>query len=94
MGHLVDEKGFIDKTTHSFLLNREEHIKVPHIYIIPKIHKIGDKPLDVDPAFNVSWEAIKVPLRPIISQCGGPTEKNGQYLDRFQIPIVKHNEHI
>ena len=41
-------------------------------------------PLKKDP--NV---AIQVSARPIISQCGAPTEKIGRFLDYFLKPIVK-----
>ena len=47
-------------------------------------------PLKRDPNIN-----IQVPARPIISQCGAPTEKIGRFLDYFLKPIVKkHNTYI
>ena len=74
----------INKTTYDYLYDITNKATVPYIYFLPKIPKIKGilenmDPLKKDP--NVA--------RPIISQCGAPTEKIGRFLDYFLKPIVK-----
>ena len=44
---------------------------------------------NMDPLKKDPYVAIQVSARPIISQCGAPTEKIGRFLDYFLKPIVK-----
>ena len=48
----------------------------------------------MDPLKKDSNVAIQVPARPIISQCGAPTETIGRFLDYFLKPIVKKQNNI
>ena len=84
---LLDSKS-IDTNTAKYLLEKRQ-VKVPHLYLLPKIHKI-EKILDkFDPIIGIGDNEISVPGRPIISQCNGPFDRVSKYLDYFLIPIVK-----
>lgn len=79
----------IDEITHKFLTSREGIIKIPFAYFLPKIHKLDQNVLDNLANTANSNSEIKVPGRPIISQCNGPLENIGRFLDYFLLPIVK-----
>ena len=81
--------GFIDDETFSFLHVNSNHIRIPRMYLLPKIHKIANILSNMDPAYKDPSINISVPGRPIISQCGGLFEKAGRYLDYFLLPIVQ-----
>ena len=79
----------IDDITHKFLISREGITKIPFAYFLPKIHKLDQNILNnLANTANNTLE-IKVPGRPIISQCNGPLENIGRFLDYFLLPIVK-----
>ena len=55
----------------------ERKIRIPHCYFLPKIHKIT-------PADRISVG------RNIVSNCGGPCEKIGEFIDFFLVPLVQN----
>ena len=66
----------IDKNTHTYLYPEELKTRTPVCYFLPKTHK-------PTPAGRVFTG------RPIISNCGGPCEKIGEFIDFFLVPLVK-----
>ena len=69
----------IDQNTYDYLhvYPNEHKIRIPHCYFLPKIHKIT-------PADRVSVG------RNIVSNCGGPCEKIGEFIDFFLVPLVQN----
>lgn len=80
----------LDEHTFGYLYQPNIYLRTPLLYFLLKIHKIKHilanmaSTTSKDPNLN-----IRVPGRPIISQCSGPTESLGRYLDYFLKPIVK-----
>ncbi len=85
----MKEKGLLDEKTFKFLHNPLDKPKTPKFYTLPKIHKIKDHLVDIDPMDPTMNQDVRIPGRPIVAQCGGPTEKVGRFLDYFLVPIVK-----
>lgn len=85
----------LDKETYRFLsTNKNVNLKCGNLYLLPKIHKINKQVLDALLKGQCSLRKIP-PGRPIISQCGTPTENIGHYCDHFLVPIVqKQNSYI
>ena len=85
----------LDKETYRFLSTHQNvKLKSGSLYLLPKIHKINEQVLDALLKGLCSLRKIP-PGRPIISQCGTPTENIGHYCDHFLVPIVqKQNSHI
>ena len=79
----------INKTTFDYLYDISNKAKTPYIYFLPNIHKVKGVLQNMDPLKRDPNINIQVPARPIISQCGAPTEKIGRFLDYFLKPIVK-----
>ena len=79
----------IDKDTFNYLYDPFMVPNTPYIYFLPKIHKISSLISHMDPIKKDPNLKIKVPGRPIISQCGSATENIGRFLDYFLKPIVK-----
>ena len=79
----------IDKETFCYLYDPFTVPNTPYIYFLPKIHKISSLMSSMDPIKKDPNVEIKVPGRPIISQCGAATENIGRFLDYFLKPIVK-----
>lgn len=78
----------IDKMTYKFLSNKKAHNKCGRLYMLPKIHKLPENITNnIDNLPNKS--NIVIPGRPIVSQCGVPTEGIGKLLDYFLLPAVK-----
>ncbi len=72
----------IDKNTHNYLYPNEHKIRTPVCYFLPKVHK-------KTPAGRIFIG------RPIISNCGGPCEKIGEFIDFFLVPLVqKQNTYL
>ena len=67
----------IDQNTYDYLYPKEHKIRTPHCYLLPKIHKIT-------PADRVYVG------RNIVSNCGGPCEKIGEFIDFFLVPLVQN----
>jgi hypothetical protein len=72
----------IDKRSFEFLTEKR-NVRVPHFYLLPKIHKLGKILENMDPVNYDKSIKLNIPGRPIISQCNGPTERLGKYLDFF-----------
>ena len=72
---LCDEN--INQNTYYYLYPKEHKIRTPHCYLLPKIHKIT-------PADRVFVG------RNIVSNCGGPCEKIGEFTDFFLVPLVQN----
>jgi hypothetical protein len=66
----------IDKNIHNYLYPEEHKMRTPICYFLPKVHK-------KTPADRVFVG------RPIISNCGGPCEKIGEFIDFFLVPLVQ-----
>ena len=75
--------------TFDYLYDISSKAKTPYIFFLPKIHKVKGVLQNMDPLKRDPNINIQVPARPIISQCGAPTEKIGRFLDYFLKPIVK-----
>ncbi|CAG2217837.1 unnamed protein product [Mytilus edulis] len=83
--HLTNE---IDKTTYKFLRQGFQNNKCGRLYFLPKVHKLSGS--IINNLENIHNRiTIKIPGRPIISQCGSPTELIGRLLDYFLQPVVK-----
>jgi hypothetical protein len=85
----MNESGNLDEMTFKFLYNPEHKPRMPKFYTLPKIHKIKEHLIGLDPLNPTLDPTIRIPGRPIVAQCGGPTEKAGRFLDYFLVPIVK-----
>ena len=82
----------LDKETYRFLSKNENvNLKCGSLYLLPKIHKIDKKVLVALLKGQCSLRKIP-PGRPIISQCGTPTENIGHYCDHFLVPIVQKQD--
>lgn len=79
----------IDKVTFGYLYDVSMKPNTPYIYFLPKIHKVAHLLSMLDTAEAVRETTVKMPGRPIISQCGAPTERIGRFLDYFLKPIVR-----
>ena len=69
---MLDDES-IDQNTYDYLYPLEHKTKTPHCYFLPKVHK--NTPLD--------WVFIG---RPRVSNCGGPCEKIGEFINFFLEP--------
>lgn len=87
----LNNNGYLDKQTYKFLYRPAFTPKVAKFYILPKIHKISEHLTDLDPMNPSMDQNIRIPGRPIIAQCDGPTERIGRYLDHFLVPIVQRD---
>ena len=85
----LNENGHLDEKTFKFLYNVHDKPRTPIFYTLPKIHKIKDQLVGMDPLNSTFDPLVRIPGRPIVAQCGGPTEKIGRFLDYFLVPIVK-----
>ena len=65
-----------EKEKNYFKFNFKKATNVGKFYLLPKIHK----------------SLSKVPGRPVISNCGMPTEKISEYLDHHLQPLMKQGE--
>ena len=79
----------IDDLTAKYLLE-DRKIKLPHLYLLPKIHKIATTLSLYDNIEGIGQDKVQIPGRPIVSQCSGPFDRVSRYLDYFLIPIVKN----
>lgn len=86
---LLSKDNIPDMPTFKYLYDPYERKVIPHLYLLPKIHKIKDCLGNLDPANPENVSDIRIPGRPIISQCNSPTEKLSRCLDYFLLPIVK-----
>ena len=70
----LKRKGSItDKELKYFLYNYKNSTNLGKLYLLPKIHK----------------RLSNVPGRPVISNCGTPTEKTSEFLDHHLKPIMQ-----
>ena len=76
---LCDES--IDQNTYDYLYPKEHKIRTPHCYFLPKIHKIT-------PADRVFVG------RNIVSNCGGPCEKNRRIYRLLLSPLCTKSIYI
>ena len=72
---LCDES--IDQNTYDYLYPKERKIRTPHCYFLPKIHKI-------------TLADLVFVGRNIVSNCGGPCEKIGKFIDFFLVPFLQN----
>ena len=70
---LCDKKLISEKELRYFLFNFKNASCLGKMYLLPKIHK---------------W-LLDVPGRPVISNCGTPTEKVSEFLDYDLQPVMK-----
>ena len=66
----------IDKNTYDYLCPIEHKTRTPVCYFLPKVHKT--------PPAGRCFAA-----RPIVSNCQGPCEKIGEFIDFFLVPLVQ-----
>ncbi|XP_071171164.1 uncharacterized protein [Mytilus edulis] len=85
----MKEENCIDEISFKYIKNEQNYIKTPFAYFLPKIHKLDREVLQNIENENNQIKTINVPGRPIISQCNGPLERLGRYLDYFLLPLVK-----
>ncbi|XP_071141898.1 uncharacterized protein [Mytilus edulis] len=85
----MKEENCIDEISFKYIKNEQNYIKTPFAYFLPKIHKLDREVLQNIENENNQIKTINVPGRPIISQCNGPLERLGRYLDYFLFPLVK-----
>jgi hypothetical protein len=81
--------GYLDKPTYAYLYRPSFKPRVAKFYTLPKIHKIQEHIVELDPMIPSMDQTLRIPGRPIIAQIDGPTERIGRYLDFFLVPIVK-----
>ena len=72
---LCDES--IDQNTYDYLYPKERKIRTPHCYFLPKIH-------------NITLADRVFVGRNIVSNCGGPCEKIGEFIDFFLVPFLQN----
>ena len=73
---LMFDDDSIDQDTYDYLYPYEHKIRTPHCYFLPKVHK------------NTPPDRVFIG-RPIVSNCGGPCEKIGEFIDFFLVPLVQ-----
>ena len=66
----------IDQNTYDYLYPLEHKTRTPHCYFLPKVHK------------NTPPDRVFIG-RTIVSNCGGPCEKIGEFIDFFLVPLVQ-----
>ena len=81
-------KGYIDQVTYDFL-NDSFTPRMGRLYLLPKLHKLEQTMFDLIKRQGYCNHNIIPVARPIIAQCGSPTERISKYFDHFLIPIVK-----
>ncbi|CAG2250519.1 unnamed protein product [Mytilus edulis] len=84
----MNKDNYLDEITFKYIKYENQYITTPFAYFLPKIHKLDNEILK-DIYKQQTEIKIQVPARPIISQCNGPLERIGRYLDFFLLPIVK-----
>ena len=72
---LCDES--IDQNTYDYQYPKERKIRTPHCYFLPKIHKI------------TLADRVFVG-RNIVSNCGDPCEKIGEFIDFFLVSFLQN----
>jgi hypothetical protein len=87
--HKLHRDGYMDKQTYAYLYHPRFKPRVPKFYLLPKLHKLNVLVSDLDPMTPSMHQSLRIPGRPIIAQCDGPTERISRYLDYFLVPIVK-----
>lgn len=71
----MHSKDILDDQTFKFLHNPEATIKTPKFYLLPKIHKIKEKIMNMDPLDPKMDQNTRVPGRPIIAQWVAPQKE-------------------
>ena len=70
----MKRKGKItEKELHYFIINHKKATNLGKMYLLPKIH----------------IRLYDVPGRPVISNCGTPTEKVSEFLDNQLKPVMR-----
>ena len=77
----MQNENCIDEISFKYIKNEQGYVKKPFAYFLPKIHKLESEILHTIENEDKQVTSINVPGRPIISQCNGPLERIGRYLD-------------
>ena len=71
----LNSSGYIScREMKYFTYDYEKVCNLGKLHLLPKIHK----------------RLLNVPVRPVISNCGTPTEKVSEFLDHHLIPIMQN----
>ncbi|CAG2229403.1 unnamed protein product [Mytilus edulis] len=71
----MKENDEIDEMSFKFLREEGKTFKTPKAYFLPKIHKPSTETLEMYQNTCMNKGKVRVPGRPIISQCSGPESK-------------------